>query len=910
MRIGQLDNGLTYYIRSNQAPGETLELRLAVNAGSLQQIEARDGSAHFLEHMLFNGTESFPGNELDDALSLLGAQIGPDLNAYTSYDETVYFLGLPAGDPATVETGFDILFEWADRALIDPEEVTAERGVVREEIRLSAQAPGAAVAEEFDDAYYEDTSYAERDPGGEEDLILEMSAETLRTFYDDWYRPDLMTVVAVGDLPLDEMEQEIVERFSDLEPRGSSPDRLDPAVGPISEPDIRVIADEDLPGSFTSIDYWLPNRDRTTADGERLELLDNLAADMIGIRLADAVARGDSDMIDPLVTPFNDVRDMRFLGFNADGPDLAATTEDILVVMAEVLTNGFTPDELARAVARQQAGVDLFLESSATRQDSQYADLYVQHYLAGTDISAVEDSHQRISALLAEVDEEEVSEHLREALSDSAPIVIVVGPEADDLPSIAELEDAVAAGEAAMGAPSADQSEDATILKELMPRPAPVQETGSRDLPPLSPAGLSCGACETAPIELSFENGVTLRFVESTIASGQVSLSASSSGGWSTLPEGSAALVPVATAAVNNSGLGEMDRVSIDRFLAGSSANLGPFVEETNEGFIGGAASTDLETLLQLLHLLVTEPRVDPPALRAQVSAARELSNAAETDPNVALEVSLLDLRFSGDPTQKIIATDEQLDDLTESAALDLYSDRLGKVDDLVVGVVGDVDRELVLDLSRAYLGTLPPGPDDTWRDVQPPPPEGIVSETIAVGGESSAGAVALLHTTEGDTSAALRVASELTEHILNARLFESLRESLSVTYGGFVSLLIQALPRGLVEALVLIEGDPERLEEIQAAVLDELTDLATNGPSDGEFAQARAVLEQDYALINNGTALELLLSPELHPGEARLDLDLRTEILAQLTPEDIASLAATIYPEDHRIELFRVPDS
>lgn len=906
--IGELDNGLTYYIRTNSAPGERLELRLVVDAGSLQQPVARDGSAHFLEHMLFNGTEMFPGNELDDVLSALGAEIGPDLNAYTSYDETVYFLSLPADSRDAVETGFDILLEWADRALIDPDEVVAERGVVREEVRLSAQAPGAGLAEEFDDAYYGATSYADRAPGGEEELILETTDDTLREYYDSWYRPDLMAIVAVGDLPIDVMEQQIIDRFADMEPRAESPERVDPTVGPISEPDIRVITEADLPASFSSIDYWLPNRDASTYEGERDQLLDEIAALMISNRLTDAVARGETEMLDPLVSTFNDVRDMRFLGFNVDGDDLAAATEDVLVEMADILTNGFSEAELERSVAAQQAGVDRFLESSATRQDSQYADLYTAHYLAGADISAVQDAYTRVTEMLAEFTADEVSDHLRSALSESAPIIIVAGSDDSELPSVADLEAAVAASEAAMGAPPEAAGEDGPAITELMARPDPIEEIEAGTLPRLSPSGQSCGVCETEPIELVFENGVTLRFVESTIAAASVALSASSLGGWSTLPEGSSATAPLATAAVAGSGLSEFDRVSVERFLAGSSAALQPYIDESDEGFFGGAAASDIETLFQLLHLLVTEPRVDTPALRSEVEAAREESASAATDPDLALDVALNDLRYRSDPAHRFLATEDQLDALTEEAALDLYLERLGKVDDLVVAIAGDVDVDTVIELARSYLGTLPEGPSDTWEDIQPLPPEGIVSETIEVGGESSSGAVVVLQTTVGEPSAALRVASDLTQIILDARLFESLRESLSVTYGGSASLLIQSLPKGLLEALLLIEGDPERLPEIHDAVLEELADLASEGPDDDEFNQALAVLEQDYVLINNGTALDLLLGPELRPGEVALDLDLRIEILAQLTPANVQGLAAEIFPEDQRIDLFRVP--
>ncbi len=212
VRIGTLENGLAYYLRRNDAPGGSLSVRLAVNAGSLQQAEPTDQMAHFTEHMLFNGTDRYPGNTLDSELRALGAQIGPDLNAFTSFDETVYFLDVPLVG-SNAQTAFTVLREWAGNATMDPNEVIAERGVVREEFRLRVESAGASVQELFDDAYYADTPYDSALPIGTEDQIMTTTAEDTVDFYNRWYRPDLMAVVVVGDLSLDDMENLVAGSF-------------------------------------------------------------------------------------------------------------------------------------------------------------------------------------------------------------------------------------------------------------------------------------------------------------------------------------------------------------------------------------------------------------------------------------------------------------------------------------------------------------------------------------------------------------------------------------------------------------------------------------------------------------------------------------------------------------------------
>ncbi|MEL7208938.1 MAG: pitrilysin family protein, partial [Actinomycetota bacterium] len=425
VRIGTLDNGLTYYVQSNDSPGRGLSLRLVVDAGSLQQEVPESGVAHFLEHMLFNGTERFPGNELDRALQTIGVEIGPDLNAYTSFDETVYELELANITEETVDIGFAVLAEWASAATITEADTEAERGVVREEIRLSDEGADGAVNQAFDQAYLDGTPYESREPGGRDDLILATTADDLRAFYDRWYRPELMAVVAVGDLPIDRLENEVRERFSDLAGRGPAVDWQEPEVAVIDEPLVRVVTHPDLSDTFGSLDYAVPVWDDGTVGGERLSLMQLLYGVMLRNRLSDAVDRGETDLIDPWGGVFDHHRRQRFLGFNYDAAELGPATVDVLTAVRRAGVTGFDDEELERAVAAFRVEVDNAAASADNLNDRFWAVDYVDHFLEGSDISDADERARRINRLLDDITAAEVTDLFRWEQAQAAPLLIV-----------------------------------------------------------------------------------------------------------------------------------------------------------------------------------------------------------------------------------------------------------------------------------------------------------------------------------------------------------------------------------------------------------------------------------------------------------------------------------------------------
>ncbi|MDG2114357.1 MAG: pitrilysin family protein, partial [Actinomycetota bacterium] len=377
VRTGILDNGLTYYARSNDAPGGQLQLRLVVRAGSMQETDAGSGLAHFTEHMLFNGTEAYPRNNLNDVLRRFGSEFGADLNAYTSREETVYILSVPRTDDEAVAEAFDILDEWAERALLTEQDTIEERGVVREEFRARAESVDGVIFDVFDDIYSAGSRYEDRGPIGTEEAIEATTATQVRTFYDRWYRPDLMAVVAVGDLPAERLEDEIVSRFADNVDNGDGQEHEPVTAPPLTDIVVDVVAHPDGPDPFVSLDYSIPNWPEGTVGGERLLLLDEVVAALVQQRLDDGAARGSLPIVRPFAGIFSHARSRRFLGFNFVSE---VEEEGLAAVIGELKSmelDGFTDDEVARVIEDLAAAVDQMRDSADSRQDAEFAGDYV-----------------------------------------------------------------------------------------------------------------------------------------------------------------------------------------------------------------------------------------------------------------------------------------------------------------------------------------------------------------------------------------------------------------------------------------------------------------------------------------------------------------------------------------------------
>ncbi len=896
-RIGTLANGLTYLLRSNDSPGSNVEIRLLVNAGSAQQVDGSDGSAHFLEHMLFNGTEKYPGNELTRQLQRLGIAFGPDVNAFTSFDETVYTLTANTTQPNALETAFEVLAQWASAATIEESAVIAERGVVRDEFRRRNETVDGIISNEFNKVYIADTPYEGHLIIGDVDKIENTQAEVLRSFYDTWYRPDNMAVVVVGDIDTAQLEALVVEYFGELEPRTNIRTPREPInVAIKSTPQAHIVTHPNNSIDNLSLDFPILVWDKSTEGGARVTLMEQALGIIINNRLTDAYLRGELNLDSaPYFIEFLAARGLRYFGTNIKAADLAVGLNDYMSYLLAPAETGFTENDMERMRQVMQSVFSQQQNQIDTTQDSQFADLLQNYWLAGADIDETQARISRQSALIESFTAEELTNHWRYLLEISGPIIIAVGADQATLPTTAELLQTIE--EISVAPTQANTSQ----ISELMEPPKQVQPTKA----------VQRSTTDGEVTTWTFDNGITVSHRQTDVVDNNFSLRAASAGGWSAFPKDhiatNAAIPEVAADAVMASGVGQHTKLTLDRFLDAKNVSLNAYISQTEEGFIAESASSDAESLFQLLHLFITDPRIDEVAFHTAISEAEQNIAVNETHVDGRAISELIAMIYDGDPAFQEVATQQQLDELTPQSALAIYQERLGKVGDLAVAIVGDISRDTVADLAARYLGSLPNQPNDDWVDLGHELPVGRQLATVELSEGTADGGLFVYHAQRLEHTAQNRVAANLLQGIINNQITDRIREELGASYGGAASLTLEREPRDLIVSFISIGGDPQRLDEIRSVLTFELAILADQGPSAAQMEEARNVIASDWDFINNSLLANEDLETMRYPNENRLTTDNRSQFLASASAADVQKLAQLLYGSDNWLEVAKV---
>ncbi|MFQ5556417.1 MAG: M16 family metallopeptidase, partial [Acidimicrobiales bacterium] len=804
-------------------------------------------------------------------------------------------LTVPSGNPEAVATGFGVLAQWARAATLLGDDVVAERGVVLEEWRIRDEGPDGAVTSALFDLVLAGTPYAGRAPIATADAITGMEPELLRRFYEQWYRPDLMAVVVVGDLGVGEMQDLVASTFGELAGPAEASPRDEVTLALLDEPAARSVTHPDLGEVFGEVLLTLPDWERGTVGGERMALLDRLALTMLGNRLSDGASDGTLDLLAAHgeVVTLNRERTVGTLGWTAEAAGMRAATSEVVRELERARRHGFTATEFQRAAGALEAELEAGMpDRSDSRFSDEYAAEYVAAFLDGADLSSDRARRERVLTTTKTITRTEVNEYLAWLLDAVAPRVLVAGPAADAgaLPTEDEILAYVAeAASARLENPLADEVAATALMRE----PDLVNEVDS---------GVSTSLRADDAV---FANGVRV-FTLDAGDIGYVALHAFADGGWSLLTPDEAPLARLATEAVDASGRGGVDRSVIDVVLADRIVELESWIGETREGFTGFAVPGDVEELFQLLHLAVTRPQVDEAAFRRVVDAERTtVANIANLPREAALVAADL-ARYGDDPRYATHPGLDRLDELEPRDLLDIYRARLGAVDDLVVVLVGEVNEREIGRLARRYLGTLPSRaePDDhaVRRDIP-----GAVSTAVAAG-TGEVGGVLVEYTVAFDQSTRAKVLVDVIERIVDERLLATVREALGAAYSPRADIRLSHRPHEVAITTIDLSTDPVRVSEVADAVESILGELATAGPTSSELAAAVNALSDEYSLVSFGDAFDVIERFVELPSGDDYDIDDRGAELRALSAADVRAAAQIMFDPAHRIEVRTVP--
>jgi len=894
---GTLDNGLTYYVRHNDSPGGRAELRLVVDAGSLLEDEDQAGMAHFLEHMMFNGTERFPRNELTALLEAFGPRFGPDINAFTSFDETVYELSLATDDPALLNLGVDVLREWMTRATLTMSDVVAERGVVLDEWRLRDQGFGGRLGQAIQDLLLAGTPYEGHSPIGGAESIETSTPERLERFYGDWYRPDLMAVVAVGDFNVDDMEERIISVFGDVEPTEAAREKDDDTYIAPQEVQISSFADAEAAAASVDVLWPSPVDSWDNAGSLQAALSHEIALEMLATRLNDDALRGDLPLLGATSSFFSMTRtvDLQGVSVEARPTDLAAAVTSVFTEINRIRQHGFSDTEYERALDGAQAVSQQAHEGQDTVQDRALAGAIVAHHLVGTPLLSADQRFGLESDAFDRLTKGDVEVAFGAVLDSFAPYVLVVGPDDAD-PAVPDGATITRLIEQAASAVVPPRAAAPLGLDSLMiaPDPVPVAE---RTVDP-----------NFGYTTLVYDNGAIVYLWPSSIAENVVNVDVASFGGTSVVAVEDVPEAELITDIIERSGVGPADSATLQRLLADRLASVTPFISETREGLSGGSAAEDVEILFQLVHLLMTAPRVEETGVSATIDELITLEASRTEVPALATGDQLVDAYYSGDPRYFTIPSAQQLADFDADRALEIYRERFGNAGDFVFAFVGDFDESDVTDLASRYIGTLPGNPSrERYIDNQPLPPREIQLRVVEAGTDPQ-GSVQMFFTNELDGTLHDRLTARVLDLIVNARLRDRIREELSATYSPIAGIDIQREPDPFVESFVEVTGDPGRLDEIADEVLADLADLRAEGPTVDEFSTAVEQVRTEMDLIGNGELAAALITSALYPDQPVTDLLARYEIIEEVTLVDVHELAKISFAPMQRIEIRLIP--
>jgi zinc protease len=830
--VGTLPNGLRYYLRSNKQPERRAELRLVVNAGSILEDDDQRGLAHFVEHMCFNGTRHFPKQDVVAFLQSTGMRFGAHINARTSFDQTSFQLTIPTDDPAVIDRSFLILQDWASAVSFDDDEVDKERGVILEEWRTGL-GPGARMFDAQLPVLFKDSRYANRLPIGTPEVIRSFTYERLKKFYTDWYRPDLMAVIAVGDFEPAKIEALIRSRFGSI-PAAVSP-RPRPNFDVPDHPGTRYIVatDPEATNTIVSVTSVMATRDQSTAGAYRQQTIERVFAGLLSARLDEMAQKPDAPFLDTSTGRERFERAAEITSLSALVAD-GGVEKGLAALFTEadrVARFGFTQTELDRYRLGYTQAFAQLAASNDEHTSVSLADEYIRNFMQQEPIPGIAYENGLVQRFMPEITLADINSLAREWVPDRNRVVSVTAPRK---PGVAVPDEAKLAAviKSAGGGPLTAYVDTVSSkpLLEAMPKPGAISATATK------PAGIT---------EWKLSNGVRVILDPTTFKQDEVLFRAFSPGGTSLASDQDFVAAETADRVVAEGGLGSLSALDLSKKLAGKAAFVRPDIDEMFEGLTGRALRRDLETMFQLIYLTFTQPRADDEAFRAAIGQLKAALANRQALPDAAFE-DALNAAVTQNHLRAQPMSPEFVAQMSLEKSLKFYKERYADASDFTFVFVGSFDVPTIKPLVERYLGSLPAlKRNETGRDVGIRPPSTVVEKDITRG-STPRSQVGVIFTGPFQNNEKNRVTIRTMANTLAGNLQRVLREDLGGTYGVSVVPEFTKKPAEEYRVTISFACDPARTQDLVKALFVVVDDFKTNGPSTGQIADAQAALRRD----------------------------------------------------------------
>ena len=901
VRIGQLDNGLTYYIRHNKLPENRAEFYIAQKVGSILEEPQQRGLAHFLEHMAFNGTKNFPGD--DKGLGVIpwcetvGIKFGTNLNAYTSIDETVYNISnAPIDRTGVLDSCLLILHDWSNYILLKDDEIDKERGVIREEWR-SRNSGMLRVYTDLLPTIYQGDKYADCMPIGSIDVINNFPYKDIRDYYHKWYRPDLQGIVIVGDIDVDTVEAKLKAVFADVQKPVNPAERTYYPVADNKEPIVAIGTDKEVDDPSIEIYFKqdaTPDSEKNNVGYLASQYMTSMISSMLDARLSELVqsanppfTRASSDYSDFFVAKTKEAFALS-ASSKADGIETALKT--LLQETERARRFGFTESEYARARANYLQSLESAYNEREKTKHGSYVREYVQNFLNGEPIPGIEAKYAMMNQLAPNIPLQAMNMVMQQLVPDSNQVVIIAGPAKEGLkyPTKEEVISLLKGMKDLDLQAYVDKVSDEPLMKEA-PKGGKIISEKEGDI--------------YGSTKLVLSNGVTVYVKKTDFKADEIRMKGTSLGGKSIFPDKDALNFAVMDNVIAVGGLGNFSQVDLTKVLAGKKVSVNAGLGATTENVFGTCSPKDFETMMQLTYLTFTAPRKDAEAFESFKNRMKAQLESAQANPLSSINDSLQKAMYNNHP-RVVMMKPEMVDQIDYDRILEMYNDRFKDASDFTFYFVGNIDLETAKPLIAEYLGALPAiNRKETFKDTKMSIRKGVYKNEYAKEQQTPTATIVFLYSGKAPYILKNDILLSFATQVLDMVYTEEVREKEGGTYGVNCYGDLQKYPKEQLLLQIVFQTDPAKKDKLAGIVVDELKKLAAEGPSDVHLQKVKEYMLKKYAdnQKENGYWMNNL-NDYFYYG---MDMtEGYTDIVNSITAKDIQKFVSDLLKQGNEIEV------
>ncbi len=902
VRMGVLDNGLTYYIRFNNEPKNRCEFHIAQAVGATLEEDHQNGLAHFLEHMAFNGTTNFPGKMMINYFESIGVSFGGGINAYTSLEETVYrFSEVPTTRETILDSALLALHDWSCAISLQEEEINNERGVIREEWRTGADA-NRRMWKMINPQKFPGTRFASRDVIGDTAVINNFTYQALRDYYHQWYGPDLQCIVIVGDIDVNKMEEKVKTLFSKIPERKSRGVRPQHPLPNNDAPIVARVTDSEAQATRNEIHFKLgemPRELKLSDQGYMIYLMQNLFTTMFNFRFSDLTQDPNGCMMGGYAyygptAGAGPTEGLNFISVAKAGKE-AASFAELTREIERFRRFGFTATELERAVAETLSSYEKYYNERNTRHSQTLAQECYRHYLDAAPMPGVEFEYEYVKKILPMLNIQIINSVFQPMITDKNIILSMQGPEKEGvvLPSKEEIINIFNKTKAEDIEAPKENKIDRPLVEVIPAQGSIVKEKFNKDL---------------GTTEWTLSNGVRVIIKPTEYKNDEIRMSMESFGGLNTIAATDLPSAAFSTGVVSMNGIGTFTASELQRVLAGKNVSVNPDISNISESMSGHTTVKDFETMLQLTYLYFTAVRKDNKAFENLMALVGTNVENRESDPKQIFGDSV-SMTTSTMKERAIIMNKEMLTKVNQDRALDIYKERFANMADFTVYFVGNINPkdEKTRQLISQWLG----GPTTTkdrekYTDCGDRFPDGVVKNYFTRDMQVHTATNRVYYSTPMKNNLKNSLTMEMIGDILSTRYLESIREKEGGSYGVGCAGWVSMFPEETARLYMGFDTDPEKQAKLISIIHQEVKTIADNGPLATDFEKTKEIMLKSYKenLEKNGYWMNIIKNHYKY----EIELLEYEEVLKSITPEYLQKMIKKIVKANNIVEIVMMP--